>query len=528
MKYTRCLQWQRRAIVVLTCVLAMAAASDAIAQKAAVPTTIGTRGRVYLPAIGGGGGVQFFAPCPAQQNLVGFEMRVGDDVDAISPVCAKSIGPTDISDLHLSTNQGLVGGGSQPNEPNGDLFAEQITAPGWHGGPGGGLLRLLCPADTPIVIGLDVAAQGQRTVVVHNIHMFCGRAVAAQSAAPNPSAVFDGNGSEHPHLLSQSERCPAGQVAVGMHGRSGVWLDAMGLICDAPTVWNAPEPTKLVGRTKVPTTPGPPRAICDLAREARARNSPAADGLEAQCRAAGAAGEKPPVKAVPRIKGSSSADAPPISICEAAREARARNSPAAPGLEASCLNGLAATGEAIAQADEIVAAARAAETDAQYRQGFDIATGIFGDPAQGAQGNTAMGPGSQKIRDSLSAAGQRGFDASVKLHLSRNYQTLRDSLLFGLSKSRCDVRVDCSRLRARAASPQEDGVKHIETYETYELENTEAEFCLSRVAVARRIGEEGHCTGRPDKDRLELTCRQRRGPCERRSPGDRTSQSTTG
>jgi hypothetical protein len=56
-----------------------------------------------------------------------------------------------------------------------------------------------------------------------------------------------------------------------------------------------------------------------------------------------------------------------------------------------------------------------------YQLGFDIATGIFGDPALGALGNTLTGPGSLKIRDSLSAAGQRGFNAAVDLHLARHY-----------------------------------------------------------------------------------------------------------
>ncbi len=46
----------------------------------------------------------------------------------------------------------------------------------------------------------------------------------------------------------------------------------------------------------------------------------------------------------------------------------------------------------------------------------------FGDPALGAQGNTATGRGSLGIRDSLSAAGQRGFNAAVNLHLSRKYE----------------------------------------------------------------------------------------------------------
>ncbi|MEP7147541.1 MAG: hypothetical protein ABI857_01480 [Acidobacteriota bacterium] len=183
-------------------------------------------------------------------------------------------------------------------------------------------------------------------------------------------------------------------------------------------------PVYALGRVKLPPAGAlPSRSICDSARDARARNSPAAPGLEAKCRAAGAAGEKPPPLALGRVKVPAAGTLPTLLICEASRGARARNSPAAPGLEAQCRAYFAAKGAAIAQVDEIVAEARgAAEADALYQQGFDIATGIFGDPALGAQGNTATGPGSLGIRDSLTAAGQRGFNASVTLHLSRNYK----------------------------------------------------------------------------------------------------------
>jgi len=81
----------------------------------------------------------------------------------------------------------------------------------------------------------------------------------------------------------------------------------------------------------------------------------------------------------------------------------------------------AAIGDAIAAADPVVAEARALVADIFYQLGFDIASGIFGDPALGAKGNTAMGPGSAAIRDSLTAAGRRGFTASANLHLSREY-----------------------------------------------------------------------------------------------------------
>lgn len=82
---------------------------------------------------------------------------------------------------------------------------------------------------------------------------------------------------------------------------------------------------------------------------------------------------------------------------------------------------LAAKGSAIAEADSATAEARDAVSDPQYWLGFDIATGIFGDPALGARGNTATGPGSLRIRDALSAPAQAGFNAAVTFHLAHNY-----------------------------------------------------------------------------------------------------------
>lgn len=81
----------------------------------------------------------------------------------------------------------------------------------------------------------------------------------------------------------------------------------------------------------------------------------------------------------------------------------------------------AATGAAIAAADPETAAARAAQPDVLHRLGFDIATAIFGDPALGAQGNTATGPGSMGIRNALSPSALQGFDDGVAFHLRRTY-----------------------------------------------------------------------------------------------------------
>jgi len=82
---------------------------------------------------------------------------------------------------------------------------------------------------------------------------------------------------------------------------------------------------------------------------------------------------------------------------------------------------LAQIGAEIAQRDPYVTSARNAKADVFYKLGFDIATGLFGSPSMGAKGNTALGPGSMKIRDALNPRAQSGFNDSVKFHLGRRY-----------------------------------------------------------------------------------------------------------
>jgi hypothetical protein len=99
-------------------------------------------------------------------------------------------------------------------------------------------------------------------------------------------------------------------------------------------------PPVALGRTAAPsdTPAGPPMTICERARDARARDSPAAASLEAQCSRAAFSNSAPPtgraaaLRAVPSTGSTSEKD----SICALAASARARNSPSAAGLEAQC------------------------------------------------------------------------------------------------------------------------------------------------------------------------------------------------
>jgi hypothetical protein len=392
------------------------------------------RADTYLPALGGDGGGQYISPCPPGQNLTGFQLRVGDDIDAIRPACAISLGPNVVNGQPVSIK--------------------------WAGGDGGSILWLLCPASTPIVIGIDVQGEGVRTYTVNNIHLFCGLAVATAQAKPGlPSAIFDAPQiPRNPGVVGyEREDCPPGQVAIGVHGRSGEWLDSVGLICGPARVIAPPAslpvqplgnqgPVKALGRVQSSPIDSPSRPVCDSARTARERNSPAWPGLQRQCGATLAPlGEaiayKDPLSAELRKRTHNDAARRGFDIGMAIAE---HDTEMGPGKQAmhDALTGIeqaaydvavsfllqrnrnarfAATGAAIASADPAVAQARKKEDDVFYWLGFDIASGIFGDPHQGAQGNTATGPGSLKIRDALNATAIRGFNAAVAYHLSRKY-----------------------------------------------------------------------------------------------------------
>jgi hypothetical protein len=346
-KYKRWLQWRKRLVSVpaamLFFVLSAQAQTDAI-----------------LPPMGGGGGDKFVARCPQGQFLTGLKLRTGDWVDAIRPLCVTAYGPADVGPIESSP-------------------LDVVIPPHMFGGNGGDLRQLICLSDTPIVTGMSVYAEGI-TVTVNSIDLFCGNAATTQRApSKDPSAQFNGTfpyGTALRRDWSQSEdtqRCPTSLVAVGINGRSGEWLNAVGLICGVPTLT---EVVKAVGRTKLPpgTTPNPPRPICNLAQEARARNNPAAAGLEAQCAAERAA---------------------------------------------LGLDGLAAKGAAMANADQAIAEARDLQPAGPARRGFHI--GIAA-----SEGQTAPGPGKDRIRDALPPAEQGGFNTALTFSLLRNRKRIAD------------------------------------------------------------------------------------------------------
>jgi hypothetical protein len=192
--------------------------------------------------------------------------------------------------------------------------------------------------------------------------------------------------------------------------------------------------------------------ICDAARSARARNSPAAPNLEVQCQAA-----QGRVKSIGRVRVPSRPSGPPIPICDAARSARARNSPAAASLEAQCLalggdpaidpaaagiptaDELASKGAIIADDNALSAVLRQQQREGPNRRGFDIGMAA-------SEGQTEWGPNKQKILESLGAAEQEGFKVAVSFVLDRNRNA--DLAAIGAAIAESDPVVAQTRTRA--------------------------------------------------------------------------------
>jgi hypothetical protein len=443
-----------------------------------------------MPVLGGGGGSEFMARCAVGDILTGFDLTVADDIDSIRPICVTPYTPN---------------AGSEPH-----VFSQKF------GGDTGSPVRIVCPREAPAIAYIQVYREGFDTIVVNNIRLFCSVAVPNQPMTQYPSAAFNGppqggTGYSFSSAGWFNQNCPQGLVPVGISGRSGIWLDGFGLICGALRLDPSKQPVGSIGRVSggTPSPQGPPKTLCEAARDARARNSPAAPDLERQCEAG-----KTTVTSIGRVDSGSQAPRPRRSICDSAVDARSRNSPAAANLEAQCqaaggINKMSpgaddyeivrargaamwpmdptatairnslppvtqrgfdiglgvwaaqtapgpgkqryhdflsqpeqqgfdvaaayalpnnkyaaqvAVGTVINKADATVRKARNAVNDGFYWQGFDIASGLFGDPKAGSQGSTVLGTGAIAIRDSLNGAGQNGFNASLKLHLSRKYQ----------------------------------------------------------------------------------------------------------
>lgn len=183
-----------------------------------------------LPIQGGPGGGYFEAACPEGQYLVGFSVGAGAWIDRIAVLCA-------------------------PYLPSDGSFGTRAQAE-FHGGSGGSPQEKYCPGNSYVHgIEFGYTRKDDDPQFVDDVEMHCWSAGAGYSETV---CIDTGEGcgavKAKPEDLPASgtiytaftQECPIDEAATGIHGRSGEFVDAIGLIC-------GPGPTrKSISKAKPP------------------------------------------------------------------------------------------------------------------------------------------------------------------------------------------------------------------------------------------------------------------------------------
>lgn len=168
------------------------------------------------PTVGGTGGETATSRCPRGHHVIGFVARVGADLDAIGVVCSEGV--SDGSRRELSGGRPIGGRGGTPS-------------------------FLLCPESAPFVRELRISAEGESTVVVNQVSFDCGPLVGPMPRLVNGYNRLGVSGeawysespihAQNPTYIHDTFSCPDGMALVGVHGRTGALVDALGVVCGA-------------------------------------------------------------------------------------------------------------------------------------------------------------------------------------------------------------------------------------------------------------------------------------------------------
>jgi hypothetical protein len=158
---------------------------------------------------GGAGGSRFELLCPPGTYMNGLRARHGSWIDALSPICAVWV---------------------RSNATLGEL-GNQASA----GGGGGHPAFIRCAGRRGVVVGIEVFQADNRDGSVGHIVVNCGdyRQPDQFWNKLGGSVDFLGNSQIGPRRIL---RCRPGEVATGIHGRSGAFVDRIGLFCVRPVL----------------------------------------------------------------------------------------------------------------------------------------------------------------------------------------------------------------------------------------------------------------------------------------------------
>jgi uncharacterized protein YkwD len=210
-----------------------------------------------LPVQGGPGGGRFRLACDNNFFLIGISLRSGGHVDAIRAKC-----------LAFNATK--------------HVFVTPTRNTNFAGGAGGALRENGCSPDRYVSgIKYGFTRDDNRPKYLDYVELTCS--VISGYGGDTRVCLHTGNGcwDRHPNPgpyngwgLSFQSRCNRNEAAVGIHGRSGIYVDALALICGPKPVAAKPPGTASPGTTPRPGSgtpqPGPTTPTPTLTAEQQA------------------------------------------------------------------------------------------------------------------------------------------------------------------------------------------------------------------------------------------------------------------
>jgi hypothetical protein len=160
--------------------------------------------RTRTNSVGGPGGSAFAFDCPPNTYLTGLRARHGSWIDAVAAECS----------AYNTSTQRFDGARVSRN----------------FGGNGGedGVMR--CARPRGVIVGLEIMRADNEYASVGHIIVNCGDLFDPKKFANKGGGSADYLGQATAHRRSEIT-CPPNQVAAGIHGKHGTYVDRLGLIC---------------------------------------------------------------------------------------------------------------------------------------------------------------------------------------------------------------------------------------------------------------------------------------------------------
>lgn len=155
-------------------------------------------------SFGGPGGGNFEIACPFGSVMTGLRARSGEWIDALSPICSRYV---------------------RGNQTLGEIDPQPFS-----GGNGGGEAFIRCAPRRGVIVGLELFQADNRWGSVGHIVVNCGDYLKPSQFWNKLPGSAD--------FLGQSQRgrratlkCASPLIAGGIFGRSGIYVDRLGLSC---------------------------------------------------------------------------------------------------------------------------------------------------------------------------------------------------------------------------------------------------------------------------------------------------------